>query len=56
MESNRVEEYLSEALEADDPSEKDYHVRQAKQLLCAVEDEKQSEPRLTILKRPLNQS
>jgi hypothetical protein len=31
MERNSVDKYLSEALEADDPSEKDYHVRQAKQ-------------------------
>ena len=56
MENNRVEKYLSEALEADDPSEKDYHVRQAKQLLRAIEDEEQSEPTLTTSKKPLNQS
>ena len=56
MESNRVDTCLSEALEADDPSEKDYHVRQAKQLLCGVEDGEQSEPTPTTSKRPLNQS
>lgn len=56
MESSRVDEYLSEALQADDPSEKDYYVRQAKQLLRANEDTRQSKSSFTASKRPLNQS
>ena len=37
MQDNRVNEFLNEALDADDSSEKDYYVRQAIQLLRATD-------------------
>ena len=43
MQSDLVDEYLHEALDAEDSSEKDYHVRQAMQLLRAADREETSE-------------
>ena len=37
MQRDLVDEYLHEALDAEDSSEKDYHVRQARQLLRAAD-------------------
>jgi hypothetical protein len=44
MQSDRVNEYLNEALAANDSSEKDYHVRHAIQLLRAADCAGTSEP------------